>query len=47
MTMTMAQAEELLRPGRMLIGGEWIAEGSGGEHVHVNPSTGRPARGSC
>jgi len=41
MTMTMAQAEELLRPGRMLIGDEWISEGSGGEFVHVNPSTGR------
>jgi acyl-CoA reductase-like NAD-dependent aldehyde dehydrogenase len=41
-TMTMADAEALLRPGRMLIGDEWIAGGSGGEYVHVNPSTGRP-----
>ncbi|WP_313901599.1 aldehyde dehydrogenase family protein [Mycobacterium sp. SMC-2] len=42
MTTTMAQAEELLRPGRMLIGDEWLAEGSGGQYVHINPSTGRP-----
>ena len=40
--MTMAQAEAGLRPGRMLIGGEWLAEGSAGEFVHMNPSTGRP-----
>jgi acyl-CoA reductase-like NAD-dependent aldehyde dehydrogenase len=38
---TMAEAERLLRPGRMLIGDEWIETGSGGEHVHVNPSTGQ------
>ncbi|HYB80091.1 MAG TPA: aldehyde dehydrogenase family protein [Mycobacterium sp.] len=42
MTMTMVQAEELLHPGRMLIGDEWLAEGSGGQHIHINPSTGRP-----
>lgn len=42
MTMTMAEAEALLRPGRMLIGEEWVDEGAGGEFVHVNPSTGRP-----
>lgn len=42
MTMTMAQAEELLRPGRLLIGDEWIEATSGGEFVHINPSTGRP-----
>ncbi len=39
---TMAEAEAMLRPKGMLIGGEWIATGSGGEYVHVNPSTGRP-----
>jgi len=38
---TMAQAEEMLRPGRMLIGDEWLAKGSGGEYVHINPSTGQ------
>jgi hypothetical protein len=43
MTMTMAQAEELLRPGRLLIGDEWIEAASGGEFVHINPSTGPPA----
>ena len=43
MTMTMAQAEELLRPGRLLIGDEWIEAASGGEFVHINPSTGHPA----
>ncbi len=42
MTTTMVQAEELLRPGRMLIGDEWLSEGGGGQYVHVNPSTGRP-----
>ncbi len=42
MAMTMAEAEELLRPGRMLVGDEWLAEGSAGEYVHINPSTGRP-----
>jgi acyl-CoA reductase-like NAD-dependent aldehyde dehydrogenase len=41
MTMTMAEAEALLRSGRMLIGGEWVAAGSG-EFVHINPSTGCP-----
>lgn len=41
-TMTMADAEALLRPGRMLIGDEWITQGGGGEYHHVNPSTGRP-----
>jgi acyl-CoA reductase-like NAD-dependent aldehyde dehydrogenase len=40
--MTMEKAEELLPPGRMLIGDQWITEGSGGEFVHVNPTTGRP-----
>ena len=39
---TMAEAEEMLRPGRMLIGDEWVSEGSGGEFIHINPSTGRP-----
>jgi len=42
MTTTMAEAEARLRPGRMLVGGDWLAEGSGGEFVHINPSTGRP-----
>ena len=42
MTMTMTQAEDLLRPGRMLIGDDWLAEGSAGRYVHINPSTGRP-----
>jgi acyl-CoA reductase-like NAD-dependent aldehyde dehydrogenase len=42
MTMTMKEAEELLRPGRLLIGDEWLTAGSGGEYVHINPSTGRP-----
>ncbi|BBY37986.1 betaine-aldehyde dehydrogenase [Mycobacterium mantenii] len=40
--MTMVQAEELLHPGRMLVGDEFLAEGSGGEYIHHNPSTGRP-----
>jgi acyl-CoA reductase-like NAD-dependent aldehyde dehydrogenase len=40
--MTMEKAEKMLRPGRMLIGDEWIDKGSGGEFIHVNPSTGRP-----
>jgi acyl-CoA reductase-like NAD-dependent aldehyde dehydrogenase len=35
------EAEERLRPGRMLIGEEWVAQGSGGEFVHINPATGR------
>ncbi len=39
---TMEEAEKLLRPGRMLIGDEWIEKGSGGEYVHINPSTGQP-----
>jgi acyl-CoA reductase-like NAD-dependent aldehyde dehydrogenase len=38
----MAEAEALLRPGRMLIGDEWVEKGSGGEFIHVNPSTGTP-----
>lgn len=42
MTTTMAEAEARLQPGRMLIGGDWLTEGSGGEFVHINPSTGRP-----
>jgi acyl-CoA reductase-like NAD-dependent aldehyde dehydrogenase len=42
MSMTLTEAEARLRPGRMLIGGEWVAKGSGGEFVHINPSTGRP-----
>jgi aldehyde dehydrogenase (NAD+) len=37
----MLRAEKMLRPGRMLIGDEWLATGSGGEFVHINPSTGR------
>ncbi len=41
MTVTLTEAEERLRPGRMLIGGEWVAQGSG-EFVHINPATGRP-----
>ncbi len=41
MTVTLTEAEGRLRPGRMLIGGEWIAQGSG-EFVHINPATGRP-----
>jgi acyl-CoA reductase-like NAD-dependent aldehyde dehydrogenase len=41
-TITMAQAEQQLRPGRMLIGDEWLSEGSGGEYIHINPSTGGP-----
>lgn len=42
MAMTMREAEGLLRPGRMLIGGEPVEQGSGGSFVHVDPSTGRP-----
>jgi len=41
MAETMAKAEEMLRPGRMLIGDQWVAEGSAGEYVHINPSTGK------
>jgi acyl-CoA reductase-like NAD-dependent aldehyde dehydrogenase len=41
MTMTMAEVEGLLRPGRFLIGDEWVSEGSGGEFVHLNPATGK------
>lgn len=41
MSMTQEQAEARLKPGRMLIGGEWIDSASGGEFVHVNPATGR------
>ena len=41
MAMTMAEAEAGLSPGRMLIGEEWLESGSGGEFVHINPSTGR------
>ena len=41
MAMTMAEAEKLLRPGRMLIGDEWFDRGSGGEFRHINPSTGQ------
>lgn len=39
--MTMADAERLLRPGRMLIGEDLVAEASGGEYEHVNPATGQ------
>ncbi|UXA06212.1 aldehyde dehydrogenase family protein [Mycobacterium sp. SMC-2] len=42
MTVTLTEAEKRLRPGRMLIGEEWVAQGSGGEFVHIDPSTGRP-----
>ena len=38
-TMTMEQAEAMLKPGRLLIGGEWISKGAG-EFVHINPTTG-------
>ena len=41
MATTTAEAEALLRPGRMLIGADWCAEGDGGRFVHVDPSTGR------
>jgi acyl-CoA reductase-like NAD-dependent aldehyde dehydrogenase len=39
-TSTTAQQYELPSSG-LLIGGEWSSQGSGGEHVHVNPATGK------
>jgi acyl-CoA reductase-like NAD-dependent aldehyde dehydrogenase len=41
MSMTMEDAEALIRAGRVLIGDEWLTEASAGQFIHVNPSTGR------
>ena len=41
MATTTATEQDELPTAALLIGDEWINGGSGGEHIHINPATGK------